>query len=92
MQKKERISLQPSETHVFRAAAQIYSAQIAAGSVKPGSEKEWLEKSLAQAIYLAQRADTLIQSDDEISGGLGGSGGGLRPSGGGGGSLGLRGD
>lgn len=91
MQKKERISLQSSEAHVFRAAAQIYAAQIAAGSVKPGSEKEWLEKCLAQAIYLAQRADTLIQSDDEISGGLGGSGGGLRPSGGGG-SLGLRGD
>jgi hypothetical protein len=90
MQKKERLSLQTSEAHVFRAAATIYAAHITAGSVQQGTEQQWLEKSLSEALHLALRADQRISSDEEVSGGLGGGGGsGLR---GRSGPLGLKGE
>ncbi len=95
MQKKERLSLQSSEAHVFRAATEIYSAHIVAGSIQPGTEQQWLEKCLEQALHLALRVDQRIQSDEEISGGLGGGGlGGAGRSGlrGNTGPLGLKGE
>ena len=40
---KPVLTLQHSETAVFRAAATIYSAYITTGRVKEGSEKEWMK-------------------------------------------------
>lgn len=74
--KQQRLALQPSEAQVFRAAATIYAAYIGTGQVTQGTEGQWLEKSLAEALWLAQRTDSRIQSDDEVAGG--GLGGGLK--------------
>ena len=66
MLKKDALRLQPSEAHVFRAAATIYSAWIAAGRVGDGEEKQWIERSVEQAIQMAHRAEGRVQSDDEL--------------------------
>jgi len=60
------IRLDKSEAEVMRAAAQIYSAYILAGQVAPGTEHQWLEKCLDDAIHLARRAEAKIQSDGEL--------------------------
>ena len=63
---KPVLTLQPSEMAVFRAAAQIYSAYLAIGRVKEGSEKEWMKRALDEALWMAQTAEDMIQSDDEM--------------------------
>jgi hypothetical protein len=63
---KPVLTLQHSETAVFRAAATIYSAYITVGRVKEGSEKEWMKRSLDEALWMAQTADDMIQSEGEI--------------------------
>jgi hypothetical protein len=74
-QGQQRLQLQPSEAHVLHAASRIYSAYVLAGKVGEATEAQWLERSLSEALYLAQRADVRIQSDDEVGGGgLKGSG------------------
>ena len=63
---KPKLALQPSEMAVFRAAATIYSAYIMNGQVTPGEEKDWRNKSLQEAILLAQLTEHSIQSDEEM--------------------------
>jgi hypothetical protein len=63
---KPTLTLQPSESVVIRAAATIYAAYIAAGHVKDGSEKEWMKRSLDEALWMAQTAEDMIQSDNEM--------------------------
>lgn len=63
---KTNISLQPAEGHVFRAAANIYSAYIASGRVPSGDESKWMERSLHEAIQLAQLTDARVRSDKEL--------------------------
>ena len=63
---KPVLTLQPSETAVFRAAATIYAAYITTGRVKEGSEKEWMKRCLDEALWMAQTADDMIQSDNEM--------------------------
>ena len=45
------LTLHPSESVVIRAAAQIYAAYITTGRVKEGSEKEWMQRSLDEALW-----------------------------------------
>ncbi len=61
------LTLKPSEQVVTRAAADIFSAYIAAGLVREGSESEWIERSVREAIEIAKLADDLIVGDDEMS-------------------------
>jgi hypothetical protein len=63
---KPSLTLHPSETAVFRAAATIYAAYIAAGRVKEGAEKEWMQRSLDEALWMARTADDMIHSDNEM--------------------------
>jgi len=63
---KPVLTLQPSEMAVFRAAAQIYSAYLATGRVKEGSEKEWMKRALEESLWMAQNAEDMIQSDNEM--------------------------
>ena len=60
------LTLHPSESVVIRSAAQIYAAYITAGRVKEGSEKEWMQRSLDEALWIARTGDDMIHSDNEM--------------------------
>jgi len=62
---KQALSLQPSESVVVRAAADIYAAYIIAGRVPEGDEKKWMERSIQEALWIAVTADDAIVSDNE---------------------------
>ena len=62
------LKLQHSESVVLQVAAQFYSAYVIAGRVKEGDEAAWMERSLREAISMAEAADAAVISDDEISG------------------------
>ena len=62
---KLALSLQPSESVVVRAAAEIYAAYIIAGRVPEGQEKPWMERSIREAAWIARATDDAIQSDNE---------------------------
>lgn len=64
---KPVLSLQPSEGIVVQSAAQIYAAYLVAGRVKEGSEKEWLRRSIQEALLIARVVDESVQSDKELS-------------------------
>jgi hypothetical protein len=63
---KPKISLQPSEAVVTQMAATIYSAYIASGKVVPGNEQKWIDRSIREAIQIAQQTDEAVQSDTEM--------------------------
>jgi hypothetical protein len=63
---KPKLSLQPSEATLFRAAAQIYAAYVAAGRVPTNEESAWMERSVREAYRLARIADEAVQSDNEM--------------------------
>jgi hypothetical protein len=59
------LELQQSETTVVHAASRIYAAYIARGMVPQGSEQQWIQKAIHEAIQIAYWADQAVQSDDE---------------------------
>jgi hypothetical protein len=63
---KPVLSLQPSETALLHAASRIYAAYIASGHVTEGNEDDMLDRSLAEALKLAQLAEEAVQSDREL--------------------------
>ena len=63
---KNKVSLQVSECAVFEVAGNIYAAYLSAGKVPDGEEKKWQERSLNEAIQLAQMTDARVQSDTEL--------------------------
>ena len=63
---KPKLSLEPSEGIVVQAAANIYAAYISAGKVDAGKEKDFIVKSIREAVVLAQMTDTYVQSDYEL--------------------------
>ena len=67
----KQIKLQHSESVVAHSASRIYAAYISANRVEDGKEKEWMIRSLREAVQLCAAADDMVISDDEISG-LGG--------------------
>ncbi len=62
------LKLQHSESVVLQVAAQLYSAYVIAGRVGPDDEATWMERSVREAISLAEATDAAVISDDEISG------------------------
>lgn len=63
---KTYLKLQPSESAVLAAASRIYSAYIACGKVTEGDEKKWIDKSIREAIDLANSTDATVISDGEV--------------------------
>jgi hypothetical protein len=63
---KKHLTLQPSESVVVEAAAQIYSAHIAAGNVGEDRD-EWMKRSILDAIKIARGVDDAMVSDNEMS-------------------------
>lgn len=62
---KLAINRQPSEAVVVQAAAAIYAANVAAGRVPEGGEKQAMEKAIREAIWIARTTDDALQSDNE---------------------------
>mgnify|MGYP001027537209 CR=1 FL=1 len=62
------LKLQHSESVVLQVAAQLYSAYVIAGRVGEGDEAAWMERSIRDAISLAEATDAAVISDDEIAG------------------------
>jgi hypothetical protein len=65
MAKEEYMHLQHSESVVAQMSATIFAALVKNTELTPSNEDELVEKSLAIAIKLANRADELIKSDEE---------------------------
>ena len=63
---KAHLKLQQSESVVVQAAAQIYSAYIAAGRVNEGEESNWMRRAIREAIQIANATDEAIVSDEEV--------------------------
>ena len=61
------LNLQPSETAVAGCASRIYAAYITAGRVPEGAERDWIQRSIREAIEIAYYTDHAVQSDDETS-------------------------
>jgi hypothetical protein len=59
------LKLEPSEMAVARSASQIYAAYVSTGRVSPGSEPQWMQKAVHEAIQIAYLTDQAVQSDDE---------------------------
>jgi hypothetical protein len=64
---KPSLTLQPSEAVVVQAAAAIYAAYIYAGRVEVGREKDWMQQSIQEALWIARTTDDSIRSDSEVS-------------------------
>jgi hypothetical protein len=72
---KTYLKLQPSEVAITQSAAQIYAAYIIAGKVAEGEEDAWMERSINEAIRIADSVDRSVIAGDEVdsnetSGGL----------------------
>ena len=63
---KPYVSLQPSEAVLVQVAGQIYAAYISAGRVEEGQAKEWMHRSIREAIHIARSTDASVQSDNEL--------------------------
>ena len=63
---KPYLRLQSSETVVVQAASQIYAAYIAAGRVTEGTEDQWMNRSIKEAVRLAIQVDNDVASDGEM--------------------------
>ncbi len=65
MAKEEYMHLQHSESVVAQMSATIFAALAQKTELTAASEDELVERSLAIAIKLANRAEELIKSDEE---------------------------
>ncbi len=63
---KPKLCLQPSEAVVAQSAAYIYAAYVASGRVPEGREREWMQRSVGEALQIARMADEAINSDTEM--------------------------
>jgi len=60
MSKTHYFSLQPSETAIFQAAANIFASYIAAGQVTAENQAEMMEKAIAASISMAHHVDEVV--------------------------------
>jgi len=63
---KKYFKLQHSESVVVQAAAQIYAAYIASGRVEEGEQTRWMQRSIREALLIAQATDDAVISDAEM--------------------------
>ena len=63
---KAYITLQQSEAVIIHAASRIYAAYIATSRVPDGEEAQWMERSIREAIQIAEATDAAVISDDEV--------------------------
>lgn len=64
--KKLFINFQPSEMAVYKAAADIFSSYVVAGRVTEANERDYMLKSVSQAMLMAEFVENVVISDDEV--------------------------
>ena len=67
MSKTHYFSLQPSETAIFQAAANIYASYVQSGQVTAENSAEMMKESIGASILLARNVEKIVQSDEEMS-------------------------
>ncbi|KPL20280.1 MAG: hypothetical protein AMJ75_12015 [Phycisphaerae bacterium SM1_79] len=66
MSKTLYFNLQPSETAIFQAAANIYASYIRTGEVTSENSAEIMKKSIGASISIARQVEKVVQSDEEM--------------------------
>ena len=66
MNKKPYLSLQHSESVIVAAATNIFAAYITSNHVGKGQEKAWMERAIEEAIWIAEKTDEKVHSDEEM--------------------------
>lgn len=66
LEEKKTLTLQGSEGVVVRAAADIYAGYVAAGRVPEGGEQVWIDRSVREALRIADLVERSVQSDEEL--------------------------
>ncbi|MGD9032000.1 MAG: hypothetical protein PVJ69_08525 [Desulfobacteraceae bacterium] len=67
MKEKYHATLQPSETAIFQAAANIFGSYVASGKVTDENENEMILKAIKTSITICTIVDKNVRSDEEIS-------------------------
>jgi hypothetical protein len=67
MKEKYHATLQPSETAIFQAAANIFASYVASGKVTDANENEMILKAIKTSITICSIVDKSVRSDEEIS-------------------------
>ena len=67
MKEKYHATLQPSETAIFRAAANIFASYVVSGKVTDENENEMILKAIKTSITICSIVDKNVRSDQEIS-------------------------
>ncbi|MGD8986197.1 MAG: hypothetical protein PVH99_02685 [Desulfobacteraceae bacterium] len=67
MKEKYHATLQPSETAIFQAAANIFASYVASGKVRDENENEMILKAIKTSITICSIVDKNVRSDEEIS-------------------------
>ena len=67
MKEKYHATLQPSETAIFQAAANIFASYVASGKVTDENENEMISKAIKTSITICSIVDKNVRSDEEIS-------------------------
>lgn len=65
--KKPHIQLEPSEAAITQSAATIYAAYIVAGKIPDGHERQWMDRSIREAVLIARITDEAVIADRELS-------------------------
>ncbi|MFC1781668.1 hypothetical protein ACFLZ8_05345 [Planctomycetota bacterium] len=68
MSKTYHFSLQPSETVIFQAAANIYASYILASQVTSENQEKKMKEAIAASISMARHVESVVESDSQISG------------------------
>lgn len=66
MEKKFYASLAPSEMAIFRAASEIFAANVKIGSITEENEDEMIDKIVATTIKICDKVENSVRSDNEL--------------------------
>jgi hypothetical protein len=66
MSKVQYFNLQPSETAIFQAAANIYAGYVQSGQVTSENSTEIMKKAIGASISIARTVEKIVQSDEEM--------------------------
>jgi len=66
MSKTQYFNLQPSETAIFQAAANIYAGYVQTGQVTSENSAEVMKKAIGASISIARTVEKIVQSDEEM--------------------------
>ena len=63
---QHHIRLEHTEGIISQMATQLYAAYIVAGKVTEKTEKEWMSRSIREAIQIARTVDESIVGENEM--------------------------